>query len=196
MRPEQKSKTKKPLFENTPANNLILIIAIFFGIFIFALFIDNGIQSSRISSAKNYTKSLKQNYENLQKENARLEFNKKATLILQKQFDDLVANLPVNSKIDQVLEDISKIGANLGLKFVSFKPQEVKVYEYYSQTPINMTIVGTYHNLAQFLSDIANLKQLVTISDFKITRENPTIDALTMHMTVIVFQHHLKGKSA
>ncbi|PNK60359.1 type 4a pilus biogenesis protein PilO [Psychrobacter sp. FDAARGOS_221] len=45
----------------------------------------------------------------------------------------------------------------------------------YIQQPIDMVLVGGYHNLGLFLSGLAALPRLITIQGFAVTNSNPLI---------------------
>lgn len=185
--PAPKSK-KKFQIENTPANNLLMLLGGAFFLLLLISFIDTSIIRTKTLSAKGYTSSLKNNYQKLYVENTQLHAAKDSSGILESQFNQLLSTIPKHTRIDDVLEEMTKIAQNIGLKVVSFKPQDVVKTEFFTQTPISILVVGDYNHLAQFISGVANLPYLLTIRDFDIAKETPDAANLSMHMTVVVVQ--------
>lgn len=189
MTDDSKIIKKKFQIENTPANNLLMMLGGAFILLLFISFVDTGIVRTKTMSAKGYTSTLKNNYQKLLAENVDLNAAKDSTAVLQKQFDQLLATIPRNTRIDDVLERMSKIGTDLGLKIISFKPQESMRTTFAKHTPISILVVGDFNHMAQFISGVANLPYLLTIKDFDISRENPTATNLSMRMTIDVIQY-------
>ncbi len=77
--------------------------------------------------------------------------------------------LPSKAEMDALLSDINQAGVGRGLQFELFKPGQVVVKEYYAELPIQIKVSGSYHDVASFTSDIANLPRIVTLNDLKIT---------------------------
>lgn len=83
-------------------------------------------------------------------------------------FQVLLQQLPTSSEIPGLLEDISKTGRAAGLSFKLFKPLPEVQKDFYAELPIKMSVIGNYHQLAEFISDISNLDRIVILHDFSI----------------------------
>lgn len=90
---------------------------------------------------------------------------------MQQTFGTLVRQLPNTTEIPDLLVDITQAGLGRGLEFVLFKPENEIPKEFYAEKPISIKVNGTYHELAQFVSDVAALPRIVTFGD--ITIETP-----------------------
>ncbi len=55
-----------------------------------------------------------------------------------------------------------------------FKPGETVVKEYYAELPITVRVVGNYHDLGSFASDLANLPRIVTLHNVQIAQQERT----------------------
>jgi len=76
------------------------------------------------------------------------------------------------NELPGLLNDILKMGANYQLYFSLVDPgEDTKEGDYY-KVPIKIVAVGSYHQLSEFISQVANLPQILVISDFTISREN------------------------
>jgi type IV pilus assembly protein PilO len=78
--------------------------------------------------------------------------------------------LPGKADIDALLADISQMGAVRGLQFDLFKPGPLKLGEHYAELPIEIRLSGSYHALAGFVSDIANMSRIVTVDRISLTQ--------------------------
>ena len=67
-----------------------------------------------------------------------------------------------------MLSDINQAGLGRGLQFELFKPGQVVARDYYAELPINIRVSGSYHDIASFTSDIANLPRIVTLNNLSI----------------------------
>jgi type IV pilus assembly protein PilO len=92
----------------------------------------------------------------------------------------LEKQLPSKSEMDALLSDINQAGVGRGLDFELFRPGQTNVREYYAELPIAVKLVGKYHDLGAFASDIANLPRIVTLNNLNVTTGrtgNLTLDA-------------------
>lgn len=76
----------------------------------------------------------------------------------------LEKQLPSKAEMDALLSDINQAGLGRGLQFELFKPGQVLVKDYYAELPIDIKVVGNYHDVGSFTSDIANLPRIVTLN--------------------------------
>lgn len=109
----------------------------------------------------------------------------------KERYETLLKAFPPESKISDLLANITKIGTDDGLKFVSFTPQAAVNQGYYAQTPVVISVVGTFHQLGNFLSSIANLPEsVVAVNQFSMTRANETgapSDLLALQFTATIY---------
>jgi len=84
---------------------------------------------------------------------------------IEKTFGALLRQLPDKSQIDGLLTDINQAGLSRGLEFELFKPGSETQAEFYAEMPIAIKVVGAYHDLGAFASDISRLSRIVTISN-------------------------------
>lgn len=84
---------------------------------------------------------------------------------IEKTFGVLLRQLPDKSQIDGLLTDINQAGLSRGLEFELFKPGSEVQAEFYAELPIAIKVLGTYHDLGDFASEISKLSRIVTISD-------------------------------
>lgn len=87
---------------------------------------------------------------------------------IEKTFGVLLRQLPDKSQIDGLLTDINQAGLSRGLEFELFKPGSETQAEFYAEMPIAIKVLGSYHDLGAFASDISRLSRIVTISNVSV----------------------------
>jgi type IV pilus assembly protein PilO len=149
-------------------------VKILIGIIIFALCIAAGVWF--------HVRDLQIEMVNVQNRETELlnDFNSKANLAvnldlyrlqmqqMEDSFDELLKALPGETDIPELLVDIDRIGRASGLEFKVFEPRIDVPQDFYMEKPINIEVVGTYHDLATFISGVASLDRIVTLHDYTI----------------------------
>src|SRR5262245_35553531 len=105
---------------------------------------------------------------------------KKDALALQAKLDMLKVVLPLEKETDQVLRSVQQAASTSALRImrVGFRP--IIDHEVYTEWPIDMEVVGTYHNIGSFLDKIRQLPRIVNVSGAKIQgRPSQNDDAFT-----------------
>lgn len=176
------------LFNASPGVRLAVMACVCVVMIFFGYMFNNTYQIGQLNKAKTSETLLKQTVLAKQAQLSQLKQTAVHVQTMLATFNKMISELPPGSNIDDILRDISKLGAEQGLTFVYFRPQEEKKIIFYAEIPIEVTVLGQYHALANFISNIAHLKQLVTVHDFTIRRENPKKDTLTMRMTLNIYR--------
>jgi type IV pilus assembly protein PilO len=64
--------------------------------------------------------------------------------------------------------EVNQSGMGRGLKFESFKPSPEVIRDFYAELPINVRLVGNYHDFGAFVEDIGKLSRIVTLNNITI----------------------------
>ena len=115
---------------------------------------------------------LKEQYQSKLRQAINLDILKKQKEEVSTYVQALEKQLPSKAEMDALLSDINTAGLGRGLQFELFKPGAASVKEYYAELPIEIRVVGSYHEIGAFVSDIANLPRIVTLNNLKITSNN------------------------
>ena len=107
---------------------------------------------------------------------------------MHQAFGTLLRQLPNKTEVPNLLVDITQAGLGRGLNFVLFKPDKEKPQEFYAELPINIKVTGGYHELGQFVSDLAALPRIVTIGNIDIAADAKT-SILTMSAVARTFRY-------
>ena len=100
---------------------------------------------------------------------------------MHQAFGTLLRQLPNKTEAPNLLVDITQAGLGRGLNFVLFKPEKERPKEFYAELPITIRVTGSYHELGQFVSDLAALPRIVTIDTIDIVadaKSNLTMSAV------------------
>lgn len=84
---------------------------------------------------------------------------------IEKTFGALLKQLPDKSEMDGLLTDVNQAGLGRGLEFELFKPGQETVAEFYAEMPIQIRVLGSYHDLGAFATDVSKLPRIVTLNN-------------------------------
>ncbi len=106
---------------------------------------------------------------------------------MEESFGALLAQLPSDTEVPGLLEDITNKGLESGLVFHSILLQDEKSEEFYIELPIEIIVEGAYHELGAFVSGVAGMPRIVTLHDFSM--EPTTNSALKMSITAKTYRY-------
>ncbi|TAL59096.1 MAG: pilus assembly protein PilO [Legionella sp.] len=138
---------------------------------------------------------LKTDFETKQRQAANLQAYRNQLIIMNERFGAMLKQLPAKNEMPGLLEEISKTGIAAGLKFELFAPQKEVEHDFYIELPIKIIVVGTYFQLATFLSHVAEMNRIVTLHEFSIegvsSKDRKTIseDELVMNITAKIYRY-------
>ena len=101
---------------------------------------------------------------------------------LQQQLDEmkdmlrqLLRQLPSKTEMPELLVDVSQTALSAGLQQELFQPGTEIPKDFYAEKPIQLKMVGTYHQFGAFISGVASLPRVVilTMHDVSLTPLNP-----------------------
>lgn len=87
---------------------------------------------------------------------------------MNESFGALLAQLPSQTEVSGLLDDITFTGLGSGLQLNSIQLQPEVAREFYIELPIDITVTGSYHGFGAFVSGVASLSRIVTLHDFTI----------------------------
>ena len=123
---------------------------------------------------------------------AKLELYKEQLAEMEASFGALLRQLPETTEVESLLVDVSQTGLASGLEIKKFKPSAEEKKGFYAELPISLEVSGSYHQLATFISGIAALPRIVTISDMKLEpfdTEKTSVAKLKMSATAKTYRY-------
>jgi type IV pilus assembly protein PilO len=104
---------------------------------------------------------------------ANLDAYKKQMVEMKQSFGALVGQLPSDTEVPGLLEDITNRGVDNGLQFSSIELKPERKAEFYVELPIDVVVEGSYHDIGSFVSGVAGLPRIVTLHNFVIEPVQP-----------------------
>lgn len=104
---------------------------------------------------------------------------------IDRVFGALLKLLPNKTEIDALLVEINQSGLGRGLQFELFKPGAESRRDFYAELPIQVKLVGSYHDIGAFASDIGRLSRIVTLRNISLT---PGAGGITLDATTMTFR--------
>lgn len=105
-------------------------------------------------------------------------------------FGALLRQLPGETEVPGLLEDITQTGIGNGLEFESIDLGNLSSRDFYSELPIKIELRGGYHAIGTFISGISGLPRIVTIHDFTIESQGEGSNDLRMIVTAKTYRYN------
>ena len=170
------------------APKLIVLIGILIAIPVAGYFLDTASQIEDLDKLAGEEARLKEQYLDKKKQAINLDLHRQQLREIDTQFGALLRQLPNRSQMDALLVDINQAGLGRGLQFELFKPAPSEtVREFYAELPIQVKVVGNYHDMGAFASDVGQLSRIVTLNDVSIQAGKDGI--LTMDVVARTFRY-------
>ncbi|MDQ6959035.1 MAG: type 4a pilus biogenesis protein PilO [Mariprofundaceae bacterium] len=93
---------------------------------------------------------------------------KKEFAKLEKQLKVALNMLPKKSQIPDLLEGVTRAGTNSGLEFSIFKPLGEINKQFYAEVPVDLSVTGTYRQLATFLKRVGQMPRIVDVKNLSL----------------------------
>lgn len=125
---------------------------------------------SQLNNVVEQEQKLRQSFQTKYHVSANLDLFRQQMVDSEALFAEQVKSLPESHETPGLLDDITFVGVSSGLRFetVSWQPKIFR--DVYIELPIDIEVVGTYHQFGQFVSEVAGLPRIVTLHDFTITK--------------------------
>jgi type IV pilus assembly protein PilO len=151
-------------------------------------FLDTAGQIEELELGQQEEVRLKDQYLNKKRQAINLDLHRQQLREINVQFGALLRQLPDKSQMDALLVDINQAGLGRGLQFELFRPAAGDtIREFYAELPISVKVIGTYHDMGAFASDVGQLSRIVTLNDIAITTQKD--GNLVMDATARTFRY-------
>ena len=138
--------------------------------------------------------NLKQQFSSKAFQAANLEAYRDQMKEAEVSFGALLKQLPSDTEVPGLLEDITRIGLDSGLEFEEIKLLPEVTQQFYIELPIQIQVVGGYHDLATFVSGVASQPRIVTLHDFELVpASQDSTSKLRMSILAKTYRYNDKG---
>lgn len=111
---------------------------------------------------------------------------------LEQLVDTQLKQLPNTHEVAGLLDDISFIATDNGLKLnrINWEP-EIK-HEFSTELPMRIEVVGTYHEIGKFTADMAALPRIVILESFTLGQSKEPDEMIGMSMLAKTYKYNGK----
>jgi len=143
----------------------------------------------RLQGVRDQEVTLRRDYEQKAFEAANLEAYKRQMVEMEESFGALVSQLPSDTEVPGLLEDITYKGELNGLAIETIDLLQEVPEEFYIELPIQINAVGSFHDLGAFISGMAGLPRIVTLHDFDIAAPGAETHQLKMNILAKTYRY-------
>jgi len=181
---------------NWPVALKAILLLILYGLILFAGFYLH-VEALKETLAGNVQQEekLRQEFEQKAFEAANLDIYKAQLVEMELRFGELLAQLPSETEVPSLLEDITGKGELNGLRIKRIDLLEEQAEAFFIELPIAIEAAGSYHDLGAFISGMASLPRIVTLHDFKVTVDAKTSPLLDMSILAKTYRYR-EGKES
>ncbi len=143
----------------------------------------------RLANTEQQEETLRQEFEQKAFEAANLDIYRAQLTEMTLRFGELVAQLPSQTEVPSLLEDITGKGKLNGLRIKRIDLLEEQAQTFFVELPIAIEAAGSYHDLGAFISGMASLPRIVTLHDFKVSVDTKTPSMLEMSLLAKTYRY-------
>jgi type IV pilus assembly protein PilO len=171
-----------------PLPKALLLLVLLIGLQVAAYFVDWSDQIEQLEAGRAQEVKLKEEYKSKKQQSINLDLYRQQLREIDSSFGALLKQLPNRSQMDALLVDINQAGLGRGLQFDLFKPAAAEsARDFYAELPIQLKVIGSYHDIGAFASDIGSLSRIVTLNDISLAGNRD--GSLTMDATAKTFRY-------
>jgi type IV pilus assembly protein PilO len=171
------------------ALKVIVLALLYAAILVAGFFFHVDDLNKRLGAVEQEEQALRQDFEKKAFEAANLEAYKAQLVEMEQRFGALVAQLPSETEVPGLLEDITDKGELNGLSIKRIDLLSEQAQTFYIELPIAIEAVGSYHDLGAFISGMAGLPRIVTLHDFEITLDADAAPMLEMSILAKTYRY-------
>lgn len=168
-----------------------IVLSIFMSIVVmglgFVLVVSDKIDTLDRITAEETT--LREQYKTKYHVAANLELFKLQMKEAELMFANQLKSLPDSHETPGLLDDITFVGTTSGLDFVKLNWQPEITREIYVELPIDLEVIGSYHDFGHFVSKIAGLPRIVTLHNFSISKKNGDEENLSLKLQAKTYRY-------
>jgi type IV pilus assembly protein PilO len=172
---------------------LSILVLIFVAVIGLGLYFDTKDQFTQLERHEKKEIELRGEFKLKADRAAKLELYKVQLAEMRISFGALLRQLPEKTDVESLLVDVSQTGLASGLEIKRFKPSAEEKKGFYAELPITLEVTGSFHQLASFISGIAALPRIVTISNLKLSpiasNDNKPQGKLSMSATAKTYRY-------
>jgi type IV pilus assembly protein PilO len=148
---------------------LVVILCVITGAYFYSMFTP---QKRELDAMKSELSKLVEELEKSKAIARDLEKYKAQVEQMNKELAVALTQLPTEKEIPEILKSISSLGKESQLEFTLFRPKPEDPQQYYAKVPIELSIVGSYHNTGTFFDRVSKQPRIINVVDFNMAKLN------------------------
>lgn len=171
------------------ALKVILLTFLFVALLVAGFYLHIEELNKGLATVKQEEQTLRVDFEQKAFEAANLEAYKAQLAEMEERFGALVAQLPSETEVPGLLEDITDKGELNGLNIERIDLLDEQEQNFYVELPIAIEAIGSYHDMGAFISGMAGLPRIVTLHDFEIIIDGNGSNMLEMSVNAKTYRY-------
>jgi type IV pilus assembly protein PilO len=106
---------------------------------------------------------------------------------LEQQLHDIQQILPTDRETGDLLRWIKNLGDQSNLDLKSFSPGTLQPHEFYKEFPIEMQMVGRYHDLGIFLDRVSKYSRIINVDNLRVGSAKEAGKTISVSLTATTF---------
>lgn len=147
-------------------------------------------QREQLDTLEKQEMTLRSEFEEKQGRAANLEPLKQQLAQMELMLQQMLRQLPSKNEMPDLIVDISQTALASGITNELFRPGRETAKEFYAEKPIQLRMVGTYHQFGAFVSGVASLPRVVIMTMHDISlRPRGGDNSLVLEGTVKTYRY-------
>ena len=167
----------------------ILLTLLFVALLVAGFYLHIEELNKGLATVTQEEQALRVDFEQKAFEAANLEAYKAQLAEMEERFGALVAQLPSETEVPGLLEDITDKGELNGLNIERIDLLDEQEQNFYVELPIAIEAIGSYHDIGAFISGMAGLPRIVTLHDFEIIIDGHGSNMLEMSVHAKTYRY-------
>lgn len=142
---------------------LVVLLCVIVGLYVYAFFMPwqtemKGlkVELNNLARELNESKAIAKDLQKFKDQVAKLNI----------ELANALTQLPNEKEIPEILRNISTLGKESNLEFTLFKPKPEEPQQFYANVPIELVVLGSYHNTGMFFDRVSKLPRIINVVNF------------------------------
>jgi type IV pilus assembly protein PilO len=121
-------------------------------------------QQDDLDRARTKETALKKEFAEKQAKAVNLDAYRKQLDDMQEMLQAMLRHLPSKTEIPELLNDVTQAAQAAGIETEMFQPGAESIKDFYAEKPIQIKMLGAYHQFGAFISNVASLPRVVILT--------------------------------
>ena len=142
---------------------LVVLLCLIVGLYVYSFFVPwqaemKGlkVELNNLARELNESKAIAKDLQKFKDQVAKLNI----------ELANALTQLPNEKEIPEILRNISTLGKESNLEFTLFRPKPEEPKQFYANVPIELVVLGSYHNTGMFFDRVGKLPRIINVVNF------------------------------